>query len=131
MGVLNSLLVGRVAPLGHMAQVGKKNLTLFQALRKEKAVKAKAARNTKIPNLQESLVDVHVHSRTKRKAELSAKPGRGKHVKKVRAALLGQGSSSGAKGPEAEYGARPLGEDNGGVWEQGTNIESPGWVVVS
>jgi len=72
-----------------MAQVGKKNLTLFQALRKEKAVKAKA-----------SLVEVHVHG-TKRKAELSARPGRGKDVKKVRVALSGQGSSSGAKGSEA------------------------------
>jgi len=34
-----------------MAQAGKKNLTLFQALRKEKAVKAKAAGNTEVPNL--------------------------------------------------------------------------------
>ncbi|QCD96018.1 hypothetical protein DEO72_LG6g720 [Vigna unguiculata] len=58
---------------GHMAQAGKKNLTLFQALRKEKVVKAKAAGNT---------------------------PGKGKEVKKVRVALLGQGSSSGTKGPE-------------------------------
>ncbi|QCE04912.1 hypothetical protein DEO72_LG8g2953 [Vigna unguiculata] len=57
---------------GHMAQAGKKNLTLFQALRKERAVKAKTAGNTE-----------------------------GKDVKKVRAALLRQGSSSGAKGPEA------------------------------
>ncbi|QCD87052.1 hypothetical protein DEO72_LG3g1583 [Vigna unguiculata] len=32
--------------VGHMAQLGKKNLTLFQALRKEKAVKAKVVRNT-------------------------------------------------------------------------------------
>ncbi|QCE10984.1 hypothetical protein DEO72_LG10g2217 [Vigna unguiculata] len=46
---------------GHMAQLGKKNLTLFQTLRKEKAVKAKAAGNTMVPNLQDSLVDVHVH----------------------------------------------------------------------
>jgi len=83
-----------------MAQAGKKNLTLFQALRKEKAVKAKAAGNTKYPNLQESLVEVHVHGGTKRKAELSARPGKGKEVKKVRVALLGQGSSSGTKGPE-------------------------------
>jgi len=28
---------------GHMAQMGKKNLTLFQALRKKKAAKARAA----------------------------------------------------------------------------------------
>jgi len=84
-----------------MAQAGKKNLTLFQALRKEKVLKAKAAGNTEVPNLQESLVEVHVHGSTKRKAKLSAKPGKGKDVKKVRAALLGQGSSSGAKGPKA------------------------------
>jgi len=84
-----------------MAQVGKKNLTLFQALRKEKAVKVKAVGNTEVPNLQESLVEVHVHGVTKRKAELPARPGRGKDIKKVRAALLGQGLSNGAKGPEA------------------------------
>jgi len=84
-----------------MAQAGNKNLTLFQALRKEKVVKAKAARNTKVPKLQESLVKVHVHGGSKRKAELPARPGKGKDMKKVRAALLGQGSSSGAKGPEA------------------------------
>jgi len=65
---------------GHMAQAGKKNLTLFQALRKEKAVKAKVARNTEVPNLQESLVEVDVHGGTKRKAKLSARPGRGKDV---------------------------------------------------
>jgi len=46
-------------------------------------------------------VDVHVHGGTKRKAELPARPGRAKDVKKVRAALLGPGSSSGIKGPEA------------------------------
>ncbi|QCE04196.1 hypothetical protein DEO72_LG8g2229 [Vigna unguiculata] len=85
---------------GHMAQVGKKNLTKFQALRKEKAVKAKAVGNTEVPNLQESLVEVHVHNGTKRKAELPARPSRGKDVKKMRVALLGQGSSSGAKGPK-------------------------------
>ncbi|QCD93231.1 hypothetical protein DEO72_LG5g1303 [Vigna unguiculata] len=67
--------------VGHMAQAGKKNLTLFQALRKEKAVKAKAAGNTRV--------------------ELPARPDKGKDVKKVRTALLGQGSLSGAKGPEA------------------------------
>jgi len=61
-----------------MAQLGKKNLTLFQTLRKEKAVKAKAAGNTMVPNLQDSLVDVHVHGGTKRKAELPIRPGKGK-----------------------------------------------------
>jgi len=45
-------------------------------------------------------VEVHVHGGTKRKVELPAKSGRGKDVKKVRAPLLGQGSFSGAKGPE-------------------------------
>ncbi|QCD96231.1 hypothetical protein DEO72_LG6g933 [Vigna unguiculata] len=37
----------------------------------------------------------------KRKVELPARPSRGKDVKKVRAALLGSGSSSGTKGLEA------------------------------
>jgi len=46
---------------GHMAQLGKKNLTLFQTLRKEKAATARAAGSTEAPNLQESLVEVHVH----------------------------------------------------------------------
>ncbi|QCD78863.1 hypothetical protein DEO72_LG1g2499 [Vigna unguiculata] len=61
---------------GHMAQSGKKNLALFQALRKEMVAKAKIAGNTDVPNLQESLVE-------------------------VRATLLGPGSSSGTKGPES------------------------------
>jgi len=87
--------------VGHMVQMGKKNLTLFQALRKEKAAKARAAGSTEVPNLQESLVDVHVHGGTKRNEELSARPGKGKDVKKVRAVLMGPGSSSGGKGPEA------------------------------
>ncbi|QCD86640.1 hypothetical protein DEO72_LG3g1164 [Vigna unguiculata] len=86
---------------GHMTQLGKKNLTLFQALRKEKAVKAKAVGNTVVPNLQDSLVDVHVHGGTKRKAELPLRVGKGKDVKKVRAAVMGAGSASGVKGPEA------------------------------
>jgi len=72
---------------GHMAQMGKKNLTLFQTLRKEKATRVKAVGNTKVPNLQESLVDVHMHGGTKRKAKLPARPGKGKDVKKVWAAL--------------------------------------------
>jgi len=71
-----------------MTQLRKKNLTLFQILRKEKAVRAKAAGSTVVSNLQESLVEVHVHVGTKRKAELSARPGKRKDVKKVRAALL-------------------------------------------
>ncbi|QCD78498.1 hypothetical protein DEO72_LG1g2131 [Vigna unguiculata] len=84
-----------------MAQSGKKNLALFQALRKEMAAKTKIAGNTDVPNLQESLVEVHVHNDTKRKAELPARPGKGKDVKKARAALLGVGSSSGTKGLES------------------------------
>ena len=84
-----------------MSQVGKKDLTLFQALRKEKTVKVKAVGNIKVPNLQESLVEVRAHGSTKRKAELPTSSGKGKDVKKVRAALLGQGSFSGAEGPEA------------------------------
>ena len=57
---------------GHMAQLGKKNLNLFQALRKEKAAKAKNTGNTEVPNLQDPLVEVHVHGgrRGKRKFPL-------------------------------------------------------------
>ena len=73
---------------GHMAQMGKKNLTLLQTLRKEKTARAKAVGNTKVPNLQESLVDVHVHRGTKRKAELPARPEKGKDVKKVRVTFV-------------------------------------------
>jgi len=71
------------------------------------AAKAKEARKTDVPNLQVSLVEVHVHGGTNRKAELSPRPGKGKDVKKVRAALLGSGpvsgagSASGVKGPES------------------------------
>jgi len=83
-----------------MAQLGKKNLTLFQTLRKEKAVKAKAAGNTMVPNLQDSLVDVHVHGGTKRKAELPIRPGKGKDMKRVRAVVMGADSASGVKGPK-------------------------------
>ncbi|QCD86378.1 hypothetical protein DEO72_LG3g899 [Vigna unguiculata] len=67
---------------GHMVQMGKKNLTFFQTLRKEKAAKAKDAGSTE-------------------KVELSTKPCKGKDVKKVWATLLGPGSSSGGKGLEA------------------------------
>jgi len=88
-----------------MTQSGKKNLALFQTLRKEMAAKAKAAGKADVPNLHESVVEVHVHGRTKRKAELSPRPEKGKDVKKIRAALLGTasgaGSASGEKGPEA------------------------------
>jgi len=65
------------------------------------AAKAKTAGNTDVPNLQESLVKVHVHGGTKRKAELPARPGKGNDLKKVRVALLGLGSSSGDKGPKS------------------------------
>jgi len=86
---------------GHMALMGKKNLTLFQALRKEKAAKASTVGSIEVPNLQESLVDVHVHGGTKREAELPVRPSKKKDVKKVLAALMGPGSSSGGKGLEA------------------------------
>jgi len=79
---------------GHMAHMEKKNLTFFQALQKEKATKAKAVGSTEVPNLQESLVDVHMHGGTKRKAELPVRPGKGKDVKKVWAVLMRLGSSS-------------------------------------
>jgi len=68
-----------------MAQSGKKNLALFQSLRKEMAAKAKAAGKTNVPNLKESVVEVHVHGGTKRKAELPLSHGKGKDVKNVRA----------------------------------------------
>jgi len=88
-----------------MAQSGKKNLALFQSLRKEMAAKAKAAGKADVPNLQESVVEVHVHGGTKRKAKLPPRPGKGKDVKKIRAVLLGTasgaGSASGEKVPEA------------------------------
>jgi len=88
-----------------MAQSGKKNLALFQALRKEMAAKAKEAGKAGVPNLQEAVVEVHVHGGTKRRAELPPRPGKGKDVKKIRAAILGSGdgagSASGEKAPEA------------------------------
>jgi len=71
------------------------------------AAKAKEAEKTDVPNLQESVVEVHVHGGTKRKAELPPRLGKGKDVKKVRAALLetgsvsGAGSASGEKGPKS------------------------------
>ena len=88
-----------------MAQSGKKNLALFQALRKEMAAKAKKAGKAGVPNLQESMVEVHVQGGTKRRAELPARPGQGKDVKKIRAVILGSGDgaglASGEKAPEA------------------------------
>ena len=88
------------AIVGHMAQIGKKNLNLFQALRKEKAAKAKNVGNIEVPNLQDPLVEVHVHNNMKRKAEVPTKQGGCKDVKRVRASLLGPGSSSGVKKSE-------------------------------
>ena len=87
--------------VGHMAYVGKKNLNLFQALRKEKATKARAAGSSEVPNLQDSLVEVHVHDGSERKAKVLAKQGEWKDVKRVMVALLGLGSSTGAKKTEA------------------------------
>ena len=78
-----------------MAQSGKKNLALFQSLGKEMAAKAKAAGKADVPNLQESVVEVHVHGGTKRKAELPPRPGKGKDVKKIRAVLIGMNSGRG------------------------------------
>jgi len=80
-----------------MAQSGKKNLALFQSLRKEMAAKAKAVGKTNVPNLKESVVEVHVHDGTKRKTELPPRHDKGKDVKKVRATLLGAGSASGGR----------------------------------
>ena len=66
--------------------------------------KAKAAGKTDIPNLQESVVEVHVHGGMKRKVELPPRAGKGKDVKKVRAVLLGAGSASGARSASGEKG---------------------------
>jgi len=79
-----------------MAQFGKKNLNLFKALHKEQAEKAKNVGNTDIPNLQELLVEVQVHGGSKRKAIVPAKQGVGKYLRRVRATMLGSGSTSGA-----------------------------------
>ena len=89
-----------------MAQSGKKNLALFQSLRKEMAAKAKAAGKADVPNLQESVVEVHVHGGTKRKAELPPRPEKGKDVKKVRTALLGTTSGTGSTSGEKLLEAR-------------------------
>ena len=64
------------------------------------AAKAKAAGKADVPNLQDSVVEVHVHGGTKRKAELSPRPGKGKDVKKIRAAILGSASGAGSTGGE-------------------------------
>ncbi|QCE06994.1 hypothetical protein DEO72_LG9g2009 [Vigna unguiculata] len=48
----------------------------------------------------ESVVEVHVHGETKRKAELPPRPGKGKDVKKIRAALLGTASGAGSASGE-------------------------------
>ena len=84
-----------------MAQSGKKNLALCQSLRKEMAAKAKAAGKADVSNLQESVVEVHVHDGTKRKVELPPRPGKGKDVKKIRAALLGTASGAGSASGES------------------------------
>ncbi|QCD89528.1 hypothetical protein DEO72_LG4g474 [Vigna unguiculata] len=56
----------------------KKNLTIFQTLRKEMAAKAKAAGKTDVPNLQESVVEVHVHAGRKGRLSFCLDPGREK-----------------------------------------------------
>ena len=121
------------------------------------AAKAKTTGNIDVPNLQESLVDVHVHGDTKRKAALPARPGKGKDLKKVRVTLLGPRSSSGTKGPESglielpETSVRKDIDINlpeivinsiesmepdhlvkyGGIWKQGVDSKSSGWIFVS
>ncbi|QCD97303.1 hypothetical protein DEO72_LG6g2013 [Vigna unguiculata] len=83
-------------PIKGLVRVGKKNFNLFKALRKEQAEKAKNVGNTNVPNLQELLVEVHVHGGSKRKAVVPVKQGLGKDLKRVRATMLGSGSTSGA-----------------------------------
>jgi len=41
-----------------MTQLGKKNLSLFQSLRKELTEKSKNAGDTEVPNMQDPLVEV-------------------------------------------------------------------------
>ncbi|QCD89757.1 hypothetical protein DEO72_LG4g706 [Vigna unguiculata] len=60
-------------PTKGLVRVRKKNLNLFQTLRKENATKARTAGNTKVPNLQDPLMEVHVHGGSKRKAEVPDK----------------------------------------------------------
>ena len=72
------------------------------------AAKPKAAGKSDVPNLEESVVEVHMHGGTKRKVELPPRAGKGKDVKKVRATLLGAGSASGVKG--SEFGLIELSE---------------------
>jgi len=84
-----------------MAQLGKKNLNMFKALSKEQAKKAKNVGNTNVPNLQETLVEVHVHKGSKRKATVPTKQDVRKDLKRVRATLLGSRCTSRAKKPEA------------------------------
>jgi len=62
---------------------GQEELDAFPNLAKGEATKAKAAGSIEVPNLQNSLVDVHVHGGTERKAELPARPSKGKDVKMV------------------------------------------------
>ena len=59
--------------IGHMAQMGKKNLSLCQTFCKEKAARAKATRSTEVPNLQEPLVEAYVHGG--RRGRLSCQSG--------------------------------------------------------
>jgi len=84
-----------------MAQLGKKNLNMFTTLRKEQAKRATNVGNADVPNLQEPLVEVHIRGGSKRKMTVPAKQGVGKDLKRVRATLLGSGSTSRAKKPEA------------------------------
>ena len=84
-----------------MAQLCKKNLNLLKALRKKQVEKAKNVGNIGVPDLQEPLVEVHVHEGSKRKATVPTKQGVGKDLKRVRATLLGSGSTFGVKKHEA------------------------------
>jgi len=63
-------------------------MNLFRTLRTERAKKSSNAGNTKVPNLQEPLVEVRVHGGSKRKASILVQQGVGKDLKKVRFVLL-------------------------------------------
>ncbi|QCE11063.1 hypothetical protein DEO72_LG10g2296 [Vigna unguiculata] len=85
---------------GHMAQLRKK-INLFRSLCKEHNEKAKNMGNTKVPNLQEPLVEVRVNGISKRKTSIHIQKGIGKDMKRVNAKLLGSGLTSRIKKLEA------------------------------
>jgi len=87
--------------VGHMAQQGKKTLSLFKSLKKELVEEAKKVGHFKVWNMKEPFVEFQVQDGTKRKAMVPVQKRVGKDVKKVRAELLGPGSSTTVKKPKS------------------------------